>query len=602
MTDQVSELTGAEAIAWNLGDLYAGTHDPDLTRDLDACDTRAEAFSAAYRGKIGTLDAATLLVALQEYEAITELISKIGSFAHLQWSTNTNEPTYGALLQKITERSSKIAQAMLFFGLEWIAVPDDRAATLLDDPILAHYRHYLDADRRYRPYVLSEAEEKILAEKEVTGNAAWNRFFDETLSAARFDLNGQQVSQEQVLKQLYNPDRTTRQTAAVSMTAGLRGNLRTLTFIYNTVLADKASDDAMRHYPSWISARNLANKASDETVQALIDAVTSRYDIVSRYYKLKRQLVGLDELFDYDRYAPLPFAAAEKFQWEEARDIVLTAYGRFHPRMAEIASLFFEKRWIDAPVRPGKRGGAYSAGVVPSVHPYVFLNYVGTARDISTLAHELGHGVHQYLSRGQGMLQAHTPLTTAEMASTFGEKLTFDDLLGRLTDPKARLALLAEKIEQTFNTVFRQISMNRFEDAIHTARRAEGELSSDRISELWLITQRAMFGSSVTLSENYGIWWSYVSHFLHVPGYVYAYSFGELLVQALFARYRQEGDAFSTKYLEVLSAGGSDWPHVLLNKVGVDLTDPGFWTQGLSEVETMVAQAESLAKQIGEPG
>jgi oligoendopeptidase F len=602
MTDHVAELTGAESIAWNLGDLYAGTNDPALTHDLDACDTRAEAFSVAYRSKIGTLDAATLLAALQEYEAITELISKIGAFAHLQWSTNTNEPAYGALLQKITERGSKIGQAMLFFGLEWIAVPDSQAAKLLADPILEHYQHYLDADRRYRPHVLTEAEEKILAEKEVTGASAWNRFFDETLGAARYDLNGQKVSQEQVLKQLYNPDRTARQTAAASMTAGLKDNLRTLTFVYNTILADKASDDTLRKYPSWISARNLANKASDQTVQALIDAVTSRYDIVSRYYTLKRQLIGLDELFDYDRYAPLPFAAVEKFQWEEARNIVLTAYGRFHPRMAEIAGLFFEKQWIDAPVRPGKRGGAYSAGVVPSVHPYVFLNYVGTARDISTLAHELGHGVHQYLSRSQGMLQAHTPLTTAEMASTFGEKLTFDDLLGRLTDPKARLALLAGKIEDTFATVFRQISMNRFEDAIHTARREEGELSSERFGELWLTTQRAMFGSSVTLTENYGVWWSYIPHFLHVPGYVYAYSFGELLVQALFARYRQEGDSFSSKYLDVLSAGGSDWPHVLLNKVGVDLTDPGFWTQGLVEVETMVTQAEALAKQIGAPG
>lgn len=602
MTDQLTELTGAETIAWNLGDLYAGPTDPALTHDLDACDRRAEVFSTTYRGKIGTLDAETLLTAIQEYEAMAELMNKVASYAHLLWSTNTNEPTYGALLQKITERTSKIGQALLFFGLEWIAVPDNRAIKLMSDPLLEHYQHYLNADRRYRPYVLSEAEEKILAEKEVTGTAAWNRFFDETLSAARYDLNGQQVSQEQVLKQMYSPDRTARKTAQESMTAGLRGTLRTTTYIYNTILADKASDDALRKYPSWISARNLSNKAKDETVQALIDAVTSRYDLVARYYTLKRELLGLGELFDYDRYAPLPFATAEKFQWEEARNIVLIAYGRFHPRMAEIADMFFEKKWIDAPVRPGKRGGAYSAGVVPSVHPYVFLNYIGTARDISTLAHELGHGVHQYLSRGQGMLQAHTPLTTAEMASTFGEKLTFDDLLARLTDPKARLALLAGKIEDTFATVFRQVSMNRFEDAMHTARRTEGELSSERFGELWMKTQRAMFGDSVTLTDNYSVWWSYIPHFLHTPGYVYAYSFGELLVQALFARYRQEGDAFSSKYLDVLAAGGSDWPHVLLNKVGVDLTQANFWTQGLSEVETMVTQAETLAKEIKETG
>ena len=308
MTDLVAELTGAEDVAWNLGDLYGGAGDPALIRDLDTCDARAEAFSAEYRGKVASLDASLMLVAMQEYEAISELITKIGAFAQLQWSTNTNEPTYGALLQKITERSSKVGQAVLFFGLEWIAIPDDQAAKLLASDVLAHFQHYLEADRRYRPYVLTEAEEKILAEKEVTGASAWNRFYDETLAAARYELNGQQVSQETVLKQLYQPDRTVRQTAAASMTAGLRANLRTTTYIYNTILADKASDDALRKYPSWISGRNLANKASDITVQALVDAVTSRYDIVARYYTLKGQLLGLGELFDYDRYAPLPFA------------------------------------------------------------------------------------------------------------------------------------------------------------------------------------------------------------------------------------------------------------------------------------------------------
>ncbi|MHB8628578.1 MAG: M3 family oligoendopeptidase [Aggregatilineales bacterium] len=595
----VAEMTGAESVAWNLADLYVGADDPALARDLDACDARAEAFNGAYRGKVAMLDAATLLRAVEEYEAISELAVKLGSFAQLQWTTNTNEPKYGALLQKLTERGSKIEQKLIFFMLEWIEVPDDRATQLIADPTLAHYRHFLEAERRYRPHVLSEAEEKILSEKEVTGRAAWNRFFDETLGAARYDLNGKKVPQEQVLKQMYQPDRNARRAAAASLTAGLRENLRTLTFVFNTILADKASDDALRHYPTWISGRNLANKASDATVQALIDAVTSRYDLVARYYRLKRKLLGLDELYDHDRYAPLPIATDTAFKWDEARDIVLHAYERFHPRMAEIAGYFFQKNWIDAPVRLGKRGGAFSASVVPSVHPYILLNFVGTARDVSTLAHELGHGVHQYLSRPQGMLQAHTPLTTAEMASVFGEMLTFNDLLDHQPTPAARLALLAGKIEDAFATVFRQTSMNRFEDAIHTARRNEGELTSEHFSELWLNTQRAMFGDSVTMTEDYGIWWSYIPHFLHTPGYVYAYSFGELLVLALFARYRQEGDSFAPKYLDVLSAGGSDWPHTILSKLGVDLTDPGFWKLGLNEIEALVTQAEALADQVG---
>ncbi len=331
----------------------------------------------------------------------------------------------------------------------------------------------------------------------------------------------------------------------------------------------------------------------------MIDAVTSRYDLVARYYTLKRKLLGLDQLFDYDRYARLPSATERLVRWDEARQIVQNAYAQFHPRMAEIASMFFDKRWIDAPVRPGKRGGAYSSPTVPSVHPYVFLNYVGTPRDISTLAHELGHGIHQYLSRERGILQADTPLTIAEMASVFGEMLTFRALLERETKPAAQLALVTEKIEETFATVFRQISMNRFEDAIHTARREEGELSSERFSELWLKTQRAMFGQSVTLTEDYGVWWSYIPHFLHVPGYVYAYSFGELLVLALYARYRQEGAPFAEKYLEVLAAGGSDWPQNIISKLGVDLTDPNFWKLGLSETEALVSQAEALAAQIG---
>ena len=385
-----------------------------------------------------------------------------------------------------------------------------------------------------------------------------------------------------------------RRTAAQSVTGVLREKLPILTYVFNTLAADKASDDRLRSYQSWISSRNLSNEASDEVVDALIEAVTSRYDIVARYYRLKRDLLGLDELYDYDRYAPLPAAAGE-YHWDRAREIVLNAYQNFHPRVAEIAGEFFTRAWIDAAERPGKRGGAYSASTVPSVHPYVFMNYKGAARDVMTLAHELGHGVHQYLSREQGMLQAHTPLTTAEMASTFGEMLVFTDMTAQESDPQVRLAMLANKIEDSFATIFRQVSMNRFEHAMHTARREEGELDSERLSDLWLQTQQAMFMDSVHMSDDYRAWWGYIPHFLHTPGYVYAYAFGELLVLALFARYQQEGGgSFAERYLDVLRAGGSDWPEKTLAPMGVDLTDPNFWQEGLAEIEKMVDQAEAL--------
>ncbi len=443
MTDLVAELTGAENIAWNLGDLYAGTDDPALMRDMDDADTRADALGAEFRGRIASLSADGLKMALGEYEAIYEQVSKVASFAQLQWTTNTNERTYGALLQKIMERVSKLQQKLVFFELEWAAVPDERANQLIADPTLSHYKHYLEAALRYRPHLLTEPEEKILTEKDVTGASAWQRFFDETLGAARYEFKGEKKPLEPILKELYTPDRDNRKAAAAAVTGGLKNNLRTMTYVCNTLLADKASNDALRHYPSWISSRNLSNEATDSAVQSLVDAVTSRYDIVARYYNLKRELLGLDALYDYDRYAPLPTKTSSRFTWEEARDTVLRGYEKFDPRMAEVASLFFEKNWIDAPIRPGKRGGAFSASVVPSVHPYILMNFVGTARDVSTLAHELGHGIHQYLSRERGMLQMNTPLTTAEMASTFGEMLVFTDLLEREPDPQARLAMVA---------------------------------------------------------------------------------------------------------------------------------------------------------------
>jgi len=586
---------GVKGVNWDLSDLYKGIDDPAIERDLADADARADQLVEQYRGKIAGLDAAGLFQMIQAYEAIIETSQRVGSFAFLLWSTRTEDQTAGALLQRSTERSSRLGQKLVFVELEWANVEDKQAQALISDPKLEHYRHWLQVARQYRPHLLSEPEEKILAEKSVTGREAWSRFFDETLAAARFDFDGQQYPEQVVLSKLYDADRSVRQRAAASMTAGLKSMLRTTTYVFNTVLADKSSDDTLRRYESWISSRNLGNEVDDGTVQALVDAVTSRYGIVARYYRLKRRLLGLDELFDYDRYAPLP-AAERLYQWSEAKEIVLSAYAAFHPHMAEIAQMFFDKRWIDAEIKPGKRGGAYSHSAIPSVHPYVFMNYEGTPREIMTLAHELGHGVHQWLSREQGLLQANTPLTTAETASVFGEMVVFQELLRRESNPEFQLALLTSKIEDTFATVFRQIAMNRFEDAIHNGRREEGELSTDRLSEMWLTTQRAMFEDSVTITDDYAVWWSYIPHFIHTPGYVYAYSFGNLLVLALYARYQQMGGEFPELYLSMLSSGSSDWPNELVKPLGVDLTNPDFWTHGLSLLEEMVRQAEELAQ------
>ncbi|MHB0878164.1 MAG: M3 family oligoendopeptidase [Anaerolineae bacterium] len=587
-------LTGAEEVAWNLADLYAGLDDAALSRDLDEADARAAKLRDGYYGRIAGMDATGLLEMLREYEAIVELSSKVGSYAHLAWAADTGDPARGALLQRVTERDSRLSQELVFVELEWAQAPDDVAMRLLGSPELAGYHHFLEKARRYRPHLLIEAEERILAEKSVTGRSAWTRFFDETLSAARYDLGGEKVLLTRVLNRLYATDRDERRGAAASVTAGLREMSRTTTYVFNNLLADKASDDRLRHYPTWISARNLGNEVDDATVEALIAAVTSRYDIVARYYGLKRRLLGLDELHDYDRYAPLP-AADRHYTWDEGRQVVLSAYGGFHPRLAEVAARFFDEHWIDAAIRPGKRSGAFSAGTVPSVHPYILVNYEARPRDVMTVAHELGHGVHQYLSRDRGMLQMHTPLTTAETASVFGEMLVFQALTAAESDPKVVLAMLTSKIEDSFATVFRQVSMNRFEHAIHTARRDEGELTTQRLSDLWLQTQQAMFADSVTLTPDYGIWWSYVHHFTSVPGYVYAYAFGELLVLALYARYLEVGPDFAEGYLRMLAAGGSDWPRQIVSPLGVDLEEPGFWDKGLSILDGMVQRAERLA-------
>ena len=495
MSENGKQPTGAETIAWDLTDLYAGLGDPKIELDLQAAEAAADALDRDYRGRIASLSPEALGEMLAAYEGIEDRAGKVGAFAYLYWASDTGDPQRGALLQRATERGSRLNQKLVFLELELVHAPEDVATKWLAHDGLRQYRHWLEQLRRYQPHLLSEPEEKILSEKAVTGRNAWDRFFDEVHGAARYDLDGEKLTRDQALSRLYSPDREARRAAAAAVTAGLQELRRTNTYIFNTILADKASDDRLRNYATWISARNIANEVADETVEALIQAVTSRYDIVERYYRLKKSLLGLDELYDYDRYAPLP-AADRRYTWDEAREIVLNAYAQFHPRMAEVARRFFEEQWIDAAVRPGKLGGAFSHGVVPSVHPYVLMNYEGMTRDVMTLAHELGHGVHQSLAGVQGTLQHRTPLTTAETASVFGEMLVFQNLVAAESDPAVRLAMLTSKLEDSFATAFRQIAMNRFENAIHTARRIEGELAAERFGELWLSTQQAMFGDS----------------------------------------------------------------------------------------------------------
>ena len=584
------QTTGAENIFWDLTHLYPS--ESDVQKDLEAVLHAAQQFHASWSGRIAHLDASELKQVLHEFEHLQERSGRAMTYAYLFWATATNDPARGALLQQVRERSTQIGKNLLFFDLEWMQVQSDQAQALMEHKELAGYRHFLECERLLKDYTLSEPEEKILAETQVTGRAAWIRYFTETLSRMRFSLRGEDLSQEDILTKLHDHDRELRKEAAESFTAGLITKEHTLTYIFNTLLADKFSADRMRGFPHWLKSRNLSNEIADETAHALIEAVVSRYDLVSRFYELKSKILKLNPLYDYDRYAPVG-QSDTYYSWEHARNITLTSYREFHPLLADVAERFFTENWIHAPVQEGKQNGAFSHGAVPSVHPYILLNYTGRARDVQTLAHELGHGVHQFLSREQGYLQASTPLTTAETASVFGEMLTFQRLLSDESDPQNTLALLVSKIDDTMATVFRQVTMNRFEDAIHTARREQGELSSDTLADLWVSTQSAMFGKSVTLTEQYRRWWSYIPHFLHTPGYVYAYAFGELLVLALYARYLEDPDTFPDQYIQLMRAGGSDWPHVLVGRLGVDLQDPSFWQQGLSAIEALINRAEA---------
>ena len=596
MTDTDANLTAAD-VAWDLEPLVDGRGAEGVDALLDDAEARAHAL-ASYRGRVAELDVAGLVELMHELAIIGEMAGRAGSYAGLKFAVDTADPATGALMARTEERGTAINNEIIFFELEWAAVPDEQAATLLADDRLAFCRHYLESARRYRPHLLSEPEERILSDKSLTANSAWVRLFSELTSAITVDLDGDTVSLEQGLSQLMSPDREVRRGAAEAVTTALEPGLRTRAFVFNTLLVDKSVDDRLRSYPSWIASRNLANEASDESVQALVEAVEARYDIPQRWYALKAQLLGIPRLADYDRMASVA-TSDEQFGWDEARALVLDAYASFSPDLAAAAERFFAESWIDAPMRPGKRPGAFCAYTVPSQHPYLLLNWTARRRDVLTLAHEMGHGLHAYLAREQGIFHQTTPLTLAETASVFGETVTFGRLLDATSDPAARLALLAESLEGQIATVFRQVAMNRFEDRVHTQRREQGELSVEQFNEAWESTQVAMVGDTVEITEGYRTWWSYIPHFMGTPGYVYAYSYGQLLALSVYRAYEQRGDEFVPKYLELLAAGGSRSPEELGRIVGLDLADPGFWGGGLAIVDEQLEAAEAAAKESG---
>ncbi len=591
-TEEKNEALGTTAVVWTLGDLYPEAQSEELSGDMSRCRELAEELAAEVAGRVGTLDGQELSQVVQRLEKIDTLLARLGTFAFLNFITQTGDAAASALLQQVEELEAAVTKRILFFRLEWNTLAEDKAGSLLSQTALAGYRHYLQSMRRFAPHQLSAKEEELLQDIRPVGRSAWNLLFEKVLGQLRFGDKGR--SEEEVLSDLYNPDRPLREQAAADLTQGLRDNLHILTHIFNTLAAEKMIDDRLRKYPVWDSSMHLANELEGKTVDTLVAEVTARYDIVHRYYRVKKGLLAYDTLYDYDRYAPVPGGQEADIPWETCQAIVLEAFAGFSPDMAAVAREFFTKGWMHAPLLAGKRGGAFAHPCVPEVHPYIMVNYTGNMRDVSTVAHELGHGVHQVLAAKQGFYNSDTPLVLAETASVFAELLVFKAQVGLIADKQARRAFVCQKLESIFATVFRQVAMNRFEHGLHTGRREQGELSAQQISDLWMGTQRPMFGDSVTLREDYALWWTYIPHFLSTPGYVYSYAFGELMVLALYARYLQEGEGFVGKYLQLLSAGGNGSPEELVRPFGIDLRDPGFWRGGLGIIEAMLAEIEDI--------
>jgi oligoendopeptidase F len=586
---------------WNLADLYRAMDAPEIRRDLDRGETECVEFEKAYRGRLAEIAASggaggTLAEAVRRYEAIEDVLGRLISYASLLYSGNTTDPAIAKFYGDMQERITAASLHLLFFTLELNRVEDSALERAMADPALGHYRPWIEDIRKDKPYQLEDRVEQLFHEKSVTGYSAFNRLFDETMVALRFKVGGRSLTQEQTLNLLQDRSPQKRRAAAEALARTFKENLRLFTLVLNTLAKDKEISDRWRGFKDVASSRHLANRVEPEVVEALVSSVRDAYPVLShRYYALKARWFGKKTLPHWDRNAPLPQVAMRTIKWPQARETVLTAYGAFSPKMAAIAERFFKDRWIDAPTRPGKSPGAFAHPTVPSAHPYLLLNYQGKPRDVMTLAHELGHGVHQVLAAPNGPLMAPTPLTLAETASVFGEMLTFRKLLADTRDKKQRKAMLVAKVEDMINTVVRQIAFYSFERRIHTERR-NGELTSDQICKIWLEVQRESLGPAIELRLGYETFWTYIPHFIHSPFYVYAYAFGDCLVNSLYAVYERASDGFAERYLEMLAAGGTKHHSELLAPFGLDARDPKFWQGGLSVIERMIDELEGMDK------
>ncbi len=584
-----------EGPAWDLGDLYASPEDPRIEEDLASCAGAAAALETDFKGRLSEFSGDALAGMLDRYEVVEERLGRVYSYAQLLFAAHRDDAAIGRFFQTVQERVNDITTRLLFVTLELNKLDDEVMAQRLEQsPALTRMRPWLDQVRSYRPHQLDDEIERVLHEKRVTGRSAWVRLFDETTAALRFPLDGKELTNAQIFDRLSGKDRAVREAAGSSIASVLERNVRLFARITNTLAKDKAIEDGWRHYPRPISARNLGNQVEDEVVDALIQAVKAAYPRLShRYYALKARWMGLEKLQYWDRNAPLPEDSDKRRPWAEAKVVVLDAYRSFSPTLADIVSRFFDGHWIDAQLRPGKDSGAFCHPTVPSAHPYVLMSYQGRNRDVMTLAHELGHGVHQVLAARQGLLMASTPLTLAETASVFGEQLTFRALLSEETDPARRRVLLAAKIEDMLNTVVRQIAFCEFERQVHDARR-KAELTPDELSAMWMGVQTESLGPAFEFREDYRFYWSYIPHFIHSPFYVYAYAFGDCLVNSLYALYEQEPEGFEPRYLEMLAAGGTRRHRELLAPFGLDAGDPGFWNRGLGLVERLIDELEQV--------
>ena len=578
--------------AWDLSDLYRSPEAPEVEADLQAAERAATDFAAAHAGKLAAASGAALAAAIGEYERIDEMLGRLVTYAQLLFAGDSTDPAMGRFYQGINERVTTISSHLLFFTLELNRLAEDALEAKLADAALARWRPWLRDLRVFRPHQLSDEAEKLLHEKEVTGRTAWSRLFDETIAGMRIRLRDEDLTVSAALNKLSDHDRALREAAAQAIGAAFEGNVKLFSLITNTLAKDKEIIDGWRRYPRPESSRNRANMVEDEVVDALVSAVAEDFPrLAHRYYALKAKWLGLDKLQHWDRNAPLPEDDDRRIAWDEARDRVLTAYGSFSNEMAEVGRRFFDRPWIDAALRPGKSGGAFAHPAVPSVHPYILTNYHGKSRDVMTLAHELGHGVHQVLAAEQGYLMSGTPLTLAETASVFGEMLTFRALLDTETDPKIRRVMLASKVEDMLNTVVRQIAFYRFESKLHAERRS-GELLPDRIGELWLDIQRESLGPAFHFTPEYRVFWAYVPHFIHTPFYVYAYAFGDCLVNALYGVFQGGHPGFQAKYLDMLRAGGTKRHKELLAPFGLDASEPAFWKRGLDVIAGFIDELE----------